>query len=57
MQHAHEVARKHLSCPAKCSKEIYDTKILANQYQLGDVVWLLQEARHVGECQKLVRIY
>ena len=57
MQYAHEVARKHLSCSAKRSKEIYDTKISVNQYQVGDVVWLLQEARHVGECQKLVRIY
>ena len=57
MQYAHEVARKYLSCSAKRSKEIYDTKISVNQYQVGDVVWLLQEARHVGECQKLVRIY
>ena len=57
MQYAHEVARKHLSCSAKRSKDIYDTKISVNQYQVGDVVWLLQEARHVGECQKLVRIY
>ena len=57
MQYAHEVARKHLSCSAKRSKEIYDTKISVNQYQVGDVVWLLQEARHVSECQKLVRIY
>ena len=57
MQYAHEVARKHLSSSAKRSKEIYDTKVSVNQYQVGDVVWLLQEARHVGECQKLVRIY
>ena len=57
MQHAHEVARKHLSSSAKRSKEIYGTKVSVNQYQVGDVVWLLQEARHVGECQKLVRIY
>ena len=52
MQHAHEVARKHLSSSAKRSKEIYDTKISVNQYEVGDVVWLLQEAKHVGECQK-----
>ena len=57
MRHAHELTRKHLSSSAKRSKEIYDTKILVNQYQVGDVVWLLQEARHVGECQKLIRIY
>ena len=57
MQYAHEVARKHLSSSAKRSKEIYDTKVSVNQYQVGDVVWLLQEARHVGECQKLVRLY
>ena len=44
MQYAHEVTRKHLSCSAKRSKEIYDTKISVNQYQVGDVVWLLQEA-------------
>ena len=48
MQYAHEVARKHLSSSAKRSKEIYDTKVSVNQYQVGDVVWLLQEARHVG---------
>ena len=57
MQNALEVARKHFSCLAKRSKEIYDTKMSVNQYQVGDVVWLLQEATHVGECQKLVRIY
>ena len=44
MQYAHEVTRKHLSSSAKRSKEIYDTKISVNQYQVGDVVWLLQEA-------------
>ena len=31
MQYAHEVARKHLSCSSKRSKEIYDTKISVNQ--------------------------
>ena len=32
-------------------------KKAVNQYQVGDIVWLLQEARQVGECQKLIRVY
>ena len=31
MQHAHEIARKHLNSAAKRSKEIYDTKSLVNK--------------------------
>ena len=57
MQHALEVARKHFSSSAKRSKEIYDTKMSVNQYQVGDVVWLLQETTHVGECERLVRFF
>ena len=57
MQHAHEIARKHLSSAAKRSKEIYDTKIAVNKYAEGDMVWCLAEARKVGTMQKLEPAY
>ena len=57
MQHAHEIARKHLNSAAKRSKEIYDTKIAVNKYAEGDMVWCLAEARKVGKMQKLEPAY
>ena len=35
MQHAHQVARKHLSSTAKRRKELYDTKVALNRYSQG----------------------
>lgn len=57
MQHAHEVARKHLDAAAKRSSEIYDTKVAVNRYNVGDAVWLLAESRKVGIMHKLEPAY
>ena len=40
MQHAHVIARKHLSTSAKRQKEIYDTKLSVHHYKVGDVIWV-----------------
>ena len=48
MQHAHEVARKHMSSAVKMSKELYDTKVAFHRYNEGDVVLCLMEARKLG---------
>ena len=40
IQHAHDVARTHLHDSAKRQKQIYDAKVKANQYDVGDLVWL-----------------
>ena len=57
MQHAHQVARKHLSSTAKRRKEFYDTKVALNRYSQGDVVRCLNESRKVGVMQKLQPAY
>ena len=57
MQHAHEVARKHLSSAAKRSKELYDTRIALNRYDKGDLVWCLDESRKIGVMPKLEPAY
>ena len=53
LQHAHDVARKHLDHAAQRSRDIYDTKVLVNKYQPGDAVWGLLEARKLGVMPKL----
>ena len=40
MQHAHDVARTHLHDSAKRQKQIYDVKVKANLYEVGDLVWM-----------------
>ena len=57
MQHAHEIARKHMSSAAVRSKEIYDAKISLNRYETGDLVWCLQKSRKVGVMTKLQHTY
>lgn len=57
IQHAHEIARKHLSSAAKRSKEIYDSKIAFKRYNEGDIVWCLMETRKVGVMPKLQFTY
>ena len=57
MQHAHEVARKHMSTAAKRSKELYDVKVAFHRYKEGDVVWCLMEVRTVGVSFKLEYTY
>ena len=39
------------------SKEIYDTKVVLHNYQSGDLVWCLREARKVGITPKLKKGY
>ena len=42
MQHALDVARTYLHDSAKRQKQIYDAKVMANQYDVGDLVcWKL----------------
>ena len=57
MQRAHEIARKHLHVASKRNKELYDTKVSINKYSEGVLVWLLNEARHLGSCPKLEMVY
>ncbi|MEW8545559.1 MAG: reverse transcriptase domain-containing protein [Candidatus Thiodiazotropha sp.] len=57
MQHAHEIARRHLSSAAQRSKDIYDAKIAFNKYNVGDAVWCLLESRQVGVTPKLQHTY
>lgn len=57
MQHAHEIARQHMSTAAKRSKELYDAKVAFHRYSVGDVVWCLMEVRKVGISPKLERIF
>ena len=57
MQRAHEIARKHLLVASKRNKELYDIKVAVNRYKEGEVVWLLNEARHKGTCPKLEMVY
>lgn len=57
IQHAHEIARKHMSAAAKRSKDIYDSKVAFHQYNQGDIVWCLMEVRKVGISPKLEYVY
>ena len=57
VQHAHNVARKHLDAAAKRSREIYDTTVLVNKYQPGDLVWSLLESTKLGVMHKLEPAY
>ena len=40
LQHAHDVARNHLHDLAKIQKQIYNARVKANQYEVGDLVWM-----------------
>lgn len=57
MHHAHELARKYLQKSACRSKEIYDSRMLFYEYQVGDAVWCLHETRKVGVSEKLTRAF
>ena len=46
-----------MSCAAKRSKELYDTKVAFQRYDVGDVVWCLMEVRKVGVSPKLEFVY
>lgn len=53
IQHAYEIARKHMSSVVKRSKEIYDPKIAFKRYKEGDSMCCLTETRKVGVMPKL----
>lgn len=57
LQDAHDIARRHLDSAAKRSKDIYDTKLAVNTYNIGDLVWYLAETRKVGAMLKLECLY
>ena len=57
MQHAHELARKHLQASSKRQKDHYDGKQFFNKYEIGDYVLYLHERRKVGENDKLYLPY
>lgn len=57
MQHAHEVARKHLASSAKRQAEIYDSKLSVYKYNVGDLVWVTLEACRPGTSPKLQASY
>ena len=40
LQHADDVARNHLHDSAKRQKQIYNARVKANQYEVGDLVWM-----------------
>ena len=53
MQHAHEVARKHLHTSAKRQAAIYDSKLSVYHYKVGDLVWVALEGCRPGLSPKL----
>ena len=57
MQHAHDVARKHLSVTAKRQAEIYDSKLVIYHYKVGDAVWVEQTSVKPGLSPKLQPTY
>jgi hypothetical protein len=57
MQHAHDVARKHLSKSVERALGRSDAKKSICQYKVGDSVWYLDELRSVDESSKLRPLY
>lgn len=54
---AHEIARKYLQQSSKRQQDIYNSKVLINKYEVGDIVWLLNEKMNDGECPKFRKTY
>ncbi len=57
MQHAHDVAMRYLKAEASRSKASYDIRPSYHNYEVGDAVWMLHEARKVGTTPKLEKKY
>ena len=53
MQHAHDVARKHLESAAKRHKDTYDAKLAFHQYKVGDFIWFLTDGGQLHIAPKL----
>ena len=48
---------KHLRVTSRRNKKLYDVNVAVNNYDKGDIVWMLNEARHLGTCPKLEMVY
>jgi transposase InsO family protein len=57
MQHAHSIARQHLSAAGVRQKEVYDTKLLLNTYKPGDMVWYQTDISQLHIAPKLRKPY
>ncbi|KAL3864533.1 hypothetical protein ACJMK2_006207 [Sinanodonta woodiana] len=57
MQHAHDVARKHLATAAKRQRYQHDVKLCQFGYIPVDLVWILNELRYKGISPKLQKLY
>ena len=55
LQEAYEVARENLGKGAERQKRYYYLGTMDEQYQVGDLVWLLNESQRKGKCPKLQR--
>lgn len=53
MQHAHELARKHLSAVGRRQKQSYDAKLSFHRYSEGDLVWYLTDIGQLHIAPKL----
>ena len=53
MQHAHQVARKHLDVSAKRQKQNYDVRSKDINFQAGDLVWYQSEIGQLNITPKL----
>ena len=53
LQQAHETARTKLKTSTKRMKRNYDLRLLERNYEVGDVVHILDEASVKGQCKKL----
>ena len=57
IQKAPSLAHRHLNEQALRHKDIYDSKLVFHQYEEGEVVWYLNEARIKGLSPKLQATY
>ncbi|CAC5361331.1 unnamed protein product [Mytilus coruscus] len=57
MHLAHEICRRFMLKTAKRKKNHYDVRLSLNCYKPEDPVWLLNEIRKEGICQKLKPVY
>ena len=53
VQHAHDVTKKNMNNSAKRQKALYDARIHANQYEVGDSVWLETDISQLDITPKL----
>ena len=54
---SHEICRRFMTKTAQRRKDSYDVRLSLNCYKPGDPVWMLNEMRKEGVCQKLQPIF